>query len=99
MKEPRVSYKLDPDEHREAWLFAAYRHVGGSHPINSFMKEAAFAWMAKYPIPEAKRTALEAKYQETFLEARAAQPEAPGEGNDGQPELGIEGESTSERKS
>lgn len=85
---PRVSYKLDPDEHREAWLFAAYRHVGGSHPINSFMKEAAFAYMAKYPIPEAKRTALEAKYQEAFQEARAVQPAASEEGK-GKPNGGT----------
>jgi hypothetical protein len=78
-EDPRVTYKIDADEHLELWIFATYRHVGGQYPINSFAKEAAFAYMKKYPVPEAEKAKLTAKYRETFSDSQAAQPEGSGE--------------------
>ena len=91
-RELRISFKLDPNEHMELWLFAANRHVGGQFPVNAFAKEAAFAYMAKYPIPEARRALLVARYHEAYPDAKAAQPgdvekelSAPsGAGNEGE---------------
>lgn len=76
----KCAITLDPEEHRELWMFAMHRHVGGQSPVASILKEAAFAYMAKYAIPETKRAALEAKYAEAFQEAKAVQPDALGEG-------------------
>jgi hypothetical protein len=89
MNRLRITFKLDADEHREMWIYAAYRHVGGRSPIDSFAKEAAFAWMSKYPIPEVKRAQLEAKYKEAFPEAQAVQPEGSEEKTGGQGDLGL----------
>lgn len=78
MKVPtHITIKLDAEEFRELWMYAAHRHVGGQFPVNAFAKEAVFSYMAKYPIPDAKRPLLVSKYQEVFPDARAVQPDAP----------------------
>lgn len=69
----RVSFALTEEEYRELWIYTQHRHVGGSNPAAAFSKEAVFAYMAKYPIPEAKRAALECKYDEGLADAKAAQ--------------------------
>lgn len=74
----KCSITLDLDEHRELWIYAMHRHVGGQSPVASILKEAAFAYMAKYAIPEMKRPILETKYYEAFPDAKAVQPDASG---------------------
>ena len=74
----RVSFALTEDEYRELWIYTQHRHVGGSNPIAAFAKEAVFGFVAKYPLPEAKRAALESKYDEGLADARAVQLSANG---------------------
>ncbi|MGO8695977.1 MAG: hypothetical protein ACLQMF_20125 [Rectinemataceae bacterium] len=71
----RVSFALDADELREVTVYAMYKHIGGTRPVSAMAKEALFAWMRKYPIPEKERARLEAKYDNELTDAQAVQPE------------------------
>lgn len=70
-----ISYTLKADEPMEVWIFTEYRHVGGRNPCSAMMKELAFAQMRKYPIPEAERARLIARYREEVEGPKAVQPE------------------------
>lgn len=71
----RVSALFDPDELREATVYAWYKHIKGKHAVSICMKECFFSYMRKYAIPEATRVKLEAEYDKGLQDARAVQPE------------------------
>ena len=71
----RVSALFDPDELREATVYAWYKHIKGKHAVSIVMKECLFSYMRKYAVPEAARLKLEAEYDKALSDAQAVQPE------------------------
>lgn len=74
MEMKRITLLLDADELREATVYAWYRHVGGPRPVSAMAKEGLFAWMRKYPVPEAIKAKLEERYDKALADAQAVQP-------------------------
>ena len=72
----RLQVTLTDEEHRELWIAAQPRHIAGRSMIQTALVQFAFAYLAKYPLPDERRTELEKRYRDAFPDAKAVQPDA-----------------------
>ena len=72
----RLQVTLTDEEHRELWIAAQHRHIAGRSMIQTALVQFAFAYLAKYPLPDERRAELEKRYRDAFPDAKAVQPDA-----------------------
>jgi hypothetical protein len=74
IKKPHtVKISLSDDELFMAWCQAEHHHIGGQNPIAAHLKEAAFGYFSKYPIPDHKKELLVSEYLIDHPDKKAAQ--------------------------
>ena len=82
-KDHKITLRLSDEEYFILWCYTEHKHIGGPNPMNAFFKEAAFGYMTKYPIQDARKPELVKRFILEHPDAKAVQLSAlPGKYKD-----------------